>query len=95
MSNKYKRIMVNSFKFCTFNIAVGGSRHSRIRCFKKGDTCEAGNEQIKMQLLTVLDEPSLSNPFMEIYDSDTEEVYEMNIRDNDSDPDSDINVEDK
>ena len=93
MSNKYKRIMVNSFKFCTLNIAVGGSRHSRIHCFKKGDTCEAGNEQIKMQF-SVLDEPSLSNPFMEIYNSDTKEVYEMNIIDNDSDLDSDINVED-
>ena len=31
---------------------------------------------------------------MEIDDSDTEEADEMNVRDNDSDVDSDIDVED-
>ena len=64
-----------------------------MHCFKKGETCEAGNGQIKMQL-SMLDEPGLSNPFMEIYDSDTEEVHEMNIINNDSDLDSDINDKD-
>ena len=53
--------------------------------------------------LSVLDEPNPPNPFMEIDDSDTEEIYEMNnteeidemnIIDNDSDADSDIDVED-
>ena len=62
---------------------------SKIHCLKKGETCEAGAEQ-----LSVLDEPNLPNPFMEIDDSDTEEADEMNIIDNDSDVDSDIDVED-
>ena len=51
--------------------------------------CEAGAEQ-----LSVLDEPNLPNTFLEIDDSDTEEADEMNIIDNDSDVDSDIDVED-
>ena len=42
----------------------------------------------------MLDEPNLPNPFMEIDDSDTEEADEMNIIDDDSDVDSDIDVED-
>ena len=46
-------------------------------------------------LFSESDEPILSNPFMEICDSDTEEVDEMNIIDNDSNVDSDINVEDQ
>ena len=44
--------------------------------------------------ITWLDEPNLPNPFMEIDDSDTEEGDEMNIIDNDSDIDSDIDAED-
>ena len=44
--------------------------------------------------LSVLVEPSLPNPFMEIDDSDTEEMDERNIKDNDSDSDSDIDVQD-
>ena len=73
--------------------AVDGSEDSKIHCFKKGETCEAGTEQVKMQL-SVLDKPNLPNPFMEINHSDTEEADEMNIIDNDSDVDSDIDVED-
>ena len=30
------------------NIAVGGSGDSRIHFLKKGETCEAGNEQTKI-----------------------------------------------
>ena len=44
--------------------------------------------------LSVLHEPSLPNSFMEIDDYDTEEVYKMDIIDNDSNVDSDIDVED-
>ena len=88
------QIIVNSFKVCAlYNIAVDGSEDSKIHCYKKGETCEAGAEQLKMQL-SVLDEPNLPNPFMEIDDSDAEEADEMNIIDNDSDVDSDIDVED-
>ena len=72
---------------------VAGSDDSKIHCFKKGETCEAGAKQLQMQL-SVLDEPNLPNPFMEIDDSDTEEADKMNITDNDSDIDSDIDVED-
>ena len=68
----------------------GHVKDSKIHCFKKGETCEAGAEQ-----LSVLDEPNLPNPFMEIDDSHTEEADEMNIIDNDSDVDSDIDVEDQ
>ena len=45
-----KEIMVNSFKVCALNTAVDGSEDSKIHCFKKGETCEAGTEQLKMQL---------------------------------------------
>ena len=76
---------MNSFKVCALNIGVDGSEDSKIHCFKKGETCEAGAEQ-----LSVLDEPNFPNPFMEIDDSDTEEADEMNIIDNDSDVDNDI-----
>ena len=72
-----------------FNVSTSHVKDSKIHCFKKGETCEAGAEQ-----LSVLDEPNLSNPFMEIDDSETEEADEMNITDNDSDVDSDIDVED-
>ena len=44
--------------------------------------------------LSVLDEPSLPNPYRKIDDSDTAEMDEMKHIDNDSDVDSDIYVED-
>ena len=81
------------FNVSKSHIAVDGSEDSKIHCFKKGETCEAGAEQLKMQL-SMLDEPNLPKPFMEIDDSDTEKADEMNITDNDSDINSDINVED-
>ena len=70
------------------------SEDSKFHCCKTGETCEAGAEQ-----LSVLDEPNLPNPFMEIDDSDErrsleEEVDEMNIIDDDYDVDSDIDFED-
>ena len=73
-----------------FNVSTSRVKDSMIHCFKKGETCEAGDEQ-----LSVLDEPNLPNPFMEIGDSDTEEADEMNIIVNDSDVDSHIDVEDQ
>ena len=69
-----KEIMVNSFKVCALNIAVGGGGGGQkiqdSAVFKKGETCGAGSQQLKM------DEPNLLNPFMEICDSDTEGVDE-------------------
>ena len=44
--------------------------------------------------LSMLDEPGLLNLFMEIDDSDTEEVDERNIIDNDCDKDSNTDIED-
>ena len=44
--------------------------------------------------LSVLDESTLPNPFIEI-DASDEEADEINIIDNDSDVDSDIGVEDQ
>ena len=56
-------IRVISFGFWGSGIPLfGGSEDSKIHCYKKGETCEAGAEQIKMQL-SVLDEPGLPNPF--------------------------------
>ena len=83
--NKYKVEMANVF----FNVSTSHVKDSKIHCFKKGETYEAGAEQLSM-----FDEPNLLNPFMGIDDSDTEEADEMNIIDNDSDVDSDIDVED-
>ena len=72
-----------------FNVSMSHVKDSKIHCFKKGEKCEARAEQ-----LSVLDEPNLPNPFMEIVDSDTEEADEMNIVGNNSNVDSDIDVED-
>ena len=72
-----------------FSVSTSHVKDSKIHCFKKGETCKARAEQ-----LSGLDEPNLPNPSMEIDDSDTEEADEMNIIGNDSDVDSDIDVED-
>ena len=64
--------------FCFWGNSVplfDGSEDSNVHCCKKGDTCDAGAEQLKMQL-SMLDKPSLPKPFMEIDDSDTEEARE-------------------
>ena len=54
-------LITKSFKSCAFNLAVDGSQDSEIHCFKKGQPCEVGAEQLKAQL-SVLDEPTLPDP---------------------------------
>ena len=61
-------------------------------CFKKGQPCEAGTEQLQAQL-SILDEPNLPNPFQVITDSDIEEANDANMVDPDDDIDIVIDIE--
>ena len=64
-----------------------------IHCFKKGQPCEAGSDQLQVQL-SVLDEPNLPKPFIVITDSDVEEADDANLSVAiDPDDDDDIDVE--
>ena len=83
-------VIAKSFKSCALNLAIDGSEDSEIHCFKKGQPCEAGAEQLEAQL-SVLDEPNLPNPFQVITDSDIEEANDENKIT--LDEDSDIDVE--
>ena len=65
------------------------SEDSKIHCRKKAETCDAEDVQLKCSI-----QCWMSIAFMEIDDFSTEKVDEMNIIDNDSDIDSDIDVED-
>ena len=70
-------VITKSFKSCALNLAVVGSQDSEIHYFKKGQPCEAGTEQFKAQL-SVLDEPTLPDPFQAITNSDIEEAGDEN-----------------
>ena len=47
-------VVVKSFKLCTLNLAVDSSKDSIIHCFKKGQVCKSGLDQLKARL-SVLD----------------------------------------
>lgn len=55
-----------SFKSCGLNLAVDGSKDSMIHSFKNGQPFKERLGQLRAQL-SVLDEPSLSNPFLVIW----------------------------
>ena len=59
--------------------------------FMKGPPCEAGAEQLKAQL-SVLDEPTLPDPFQAITNSDIEEAGDENTMVLDEDSDVDIEL---
>ena len=61
-------VIAKSFKSCSLNLTVDGSEESEFHCFKKGQPCEAGAEQLDAQL-SVLNEPNHTNPFQVITDS--------------------------
>ena len=81
--------ITKSFKSFALNLAVDGSQDSEIHCFKKGHPCEVGAEQLKAQL-SVLDEPTLPDPFQAITNSDIEEAGDENTMVLDEDSDVDI-----
>ena len=62
-----------------------------IHCFKKGQPCEAGSEQLQAQL-SVVDEPNLPKPFQVITDLDIEEANDANMVDPNDDEDIDIEL---
>lgn len=55
-------VIGKSFKSCALNLIFDGSENSKIHCFKKGQPCEAGADQLEAQL-SVLNEANLPNPF--------------------------------
>ena len=52
----------HSFKSCGLNLKNNGSKDGLIHCFKEGEPCQNGKEQLISQL-DVLDEPDRPNPF--------------------------------
>ena len=84
-------VITKSFKSLASNLAVDGSQDSEIHCFMKGPPCEAGAEQLKAQL-SVLDEPTLPDPFQAITNSDIEEAGDGNTMVLDEDSDVDIEL---
>lgn len=84
-------VITKSFKSCALNLAVDGSQDSEIHCFKRGQPCEAGAEQLKAQL-SVLDEQTLPDPFQAITNSDIEEAGDENTMVLESDSDVDIEL---
>ena len=86
-------VISKSFKSSALNLAVDGTEDSVIHCFKKGQPCKAGSDQLQAQL-SVLDEPNLPNPFIVITDSDVEKANDANLSVAiDPDDDDDIDVE--
>ena len=84
-------VITKSLKSCTLNLAVDGSQDSAIHCFKKGQPCEARAEQLKAQL-SMLDEPTLPDPFQAITNSDIEEARNENTMVLDEDSHVDIEL---
>lgn len=87
----HTEVITKSFKSCLLNLAVDGSQDSEIHCFKKGQPCEAGAEQLKAQL-SVLNEPTLPDPFQAITNSDIKEADDENTMMFDEDLDVDIKL---
>ena len=58
----------HSFKSCGLNLNTNGSEDGLIHCFKEGEPCHNGREQLLSQL-DVLAEPDRPNPFDLITDS--------------------------
>ena len=58
----------NSFKSCGFNLNTNGSEDGLIHCFKEGESCQNGRQQLISQL-DVLNEPCRPNSFDLITDS--------------------------
>ena len=60
----------NSFKSCGLNLSTNGLEDGLMHCFKEGEPCQNGREQLISQL-DVLDEPDdRPNPFDLITDVD-------------------------
>ena len=55
------------------NLNTNGSEDGLIHCFKEGEPCKNGREQLVSQL-DVLDEPDRPNPFDLITDSAVDEA---------------------
>ena len=70
-------MIAKSLKSCALNLTIDGSEDSEIHCFKIGQPCKAGAEQLEAQL-SVLDEPNLPNPFQVITNLGIEEASDEN-----------------
>lgn len=84
-------VIKKSFKSCALNLGVDGSQDLEIHCFKKCQPCEAGAEQLKAKL-SVLDEPTLPDPFQAITNLDIQEAGDENTMVLDKDSDVDIEL---
>ena len=84
-------VIAKSFMSCALKLAVDGTEDSVIHCFKKGQPCKVGSEQLQAQL-SALVESNVPNPFQAITDSDIEQANDANMVDSDDDEDIDIEL---
>ena len=80
-----------SFKSCGLNLNTNGSEDCLIHCFKEGEPCKNGREQLISQL-DVLDEPYRPNPFDLITDSDVDEADNAVFRIEEDDEIIDVDI---
>ena len=83
----------NFLTVCSGSIAPRNNKAEDpiIHCFKNGQSCEEGSEQLQAQF-SVLDEPSLPNPFQVITESDVDKASCENIVDPDDNERIDIEL---
>ena len=73
------------------NLNTNGSEDGLIHCFKEGEPCQNGREQLISQL-GVLDEPDRPNQFDLITDSDVDEAYNAVFRIEEDDEIVDVDI---
>ena len=84
-------LISNSFKSCILNLNTNGLGDGLIHCFKEGEPCQNGREQLISQF-DVLDEPDHPNPFDLITDSDVDEADNPVFRIEEDDKIIDIDI---
>ena len=84
-------VIAKSFKSCSLNLTADVSEDSEIHCFKKGQPCGAGTEQLEAQL-SVLNEPNLPDPFQVITESCINEANDDKTTTVNEDCDIDIEI---
>ena len=91
LGNLFWTLISNSFKSCCLNLNTNGSEDSLIHCFKEGEPCQNGREQLISQL-DVLDESDHPNPFDLIKDSDIDEADNAVFRIEEDDEIIDVDI---
>ena len=83
------RMISDSFCSCAITVNVDGSEDESIRCFKKGELCEAGLERLKATIESI-EQSQVGNPFENITESDVEDASPEDLNIDHDDVDVDI-----